>query len=196
MSLLYLVLAVSSALTQVDKTMQKREAGLDVVVATIDQLKQLSIFPTTNLLLRRIAYVETRDGVDVETYRDGYYGGIWQVDEKIFNSTKDNTTFPALNSLLADVFTVIGLRWMDVDWTELERPFFSGLATIIYLNALPVSIPGPGNVREQGIFWKAYFNSDPADTVENFVSSVEELESTGRPLIFKNQLPLVYTYSI
>ena len=29
--------------------------------------------------MRRLAYVESRDGLDTDTYREDYHGGIWQV---------------------------------------------------------------------------------------------------------------------
>ena len=38
-------------------------------------------------MLRRIAYVETRDGSDPDTYSEGNNGGIWAVSETAFENT-------------------------------------------------------------------------------------------------------------
>ena len=42
--------------------------------------KVYSRFGSDNKLLRRIVYVESKDGTDENTYRSGYDGGRWQVD--------------------------------------------------------------------------------------------------------------------
>lgn len=42
------------------------------------------IFSEDRLFLRRLAYVESRDGTDAKTYRAGYNGGIWQVNDIVF----------------------------------------------------------------------------------------------------------------
>ena len=172
----------------VDRTITPGEAGFDVVVATIDLLRGLNIFPDNNRLLRRIAYAETRDGVDFATYRPGYDGGIWQVDEIIFLQTKNLTLFPNLAPLLGRIRQVTGLDWVTLPWNELRRPFFSGMAVSLYLAVLPVEIPGPGDVAGQAALWKQFFNSDPRDTEESFIDAVEELESEGNQSTSQTQV--------
>ena len=44
-------------------------SGTAVTTAAIDRMLIFGVFPSDNRLLRRVAYVETRDGVDVNTYR-------------------------------------------------------------------------------------------------------------------------------
>lgn len=163
----------------VDMTIIPGEAGTDVVVATIELLEQLNVFPDTNRLLRRIAYAETRDGVDIGTYRRGYDGGIWQVDELIFLQTQDTNTYPELQPLLTRIQQITSLDWLRLPWNELRRPLFSGMAAIIYLTILPVDIPGTGNITGQARYWKQFYNSDPQDTEETFANAVEEFESIG-----------------
>ena len=166
-------------ISAVDRTIDPGEAGTDVVVATIEQLKELNVFPPNNRLLRRIAYAETRDGVDIATYRPGYDGGIWQVDEIVFLLTQANSTSPELFPLLMEIRDLTDLDWLTLSWNELRRPFFSGMAASIYLAVLPEEIPGPGDIDGQARYWKQFYNSDPQDTVDDFVFAVEELESAG-----------------
>ena len=47
------------------------------VEVTIDRIERTCIFPNDNLLLQRIAYVETEYGEDAT--KDLTKGGIWQV---------------------------------------------------------------------------------------------------------------------
>ena len=162
-----------------DRTIIPGEAGYDVVVATVDLLRELDIFPYNNRLLRRIAYAETRDGVDFTTYRPGYDGGIWQVDEMIFLQTQNVTLYPDLAPLLERIRQVTGQDWGTLPWNALRRPFFSGMAASLYLAVLPVEIPGPGDVAGQAGLWKEFYNSDPRDSEETFIDAVEEFESEG-----------------
>ena len=52
-----------------DLTRQPEAAGTSVVLASIGLIGQTGVFPGDNLFLRRLAYAETRDGVDITTYR-------------------------------------------------------------------------------------------------------------------------------
>ena len=60
-------------------TRQPETRGQDVLHATINQIKESSIFPDDKGMLRRIAYIESNDGNNPETYREDFHGGIWQV---------------------------------------------------------------------------------------------------------------------
>ena len=58
----------------VDLTLTERATGKAVVDAVVDIITQSCVFDNDRLMLRRIAYAETRDGTDSSTG-----GGIWQV---------------------------------------------------------------------------------------------------------------------
>ena len=58
----------------VDLTLTERATGKAVVDAVVDIITQSCVFDNDRLMLRRIAYAETRDGTDGSTG-----GGIWQV---------------------------------------------------------------------------------------------------------------------
>ncbi len=51
--------------TQVDLTLVPREKGSDVVLAVVAKIECSEVFPTDNRLLRRMAYVESKDGPTV-----------------------------------------------------------------------------------------------------------------------------------
>ena len=70
---------------QVDDTVTAGASGSDVVHAVVGRIEDgriegSKIFPNDNQFLRRIAYVESKDGADQGTYRSGYNEGIWQVE--------------------------------------------------------------------------------------------------------------------
>ena len=96
-----------------DLTTELQAAGTDVVLASIALIQPLTIFPNDNRLLRRVAFAETRDGVDMDTFRPGYNGGIWQVDEDIFNQTQDTTANPELVHIIRATADVVWYRLAD-----------------------------------------------------------------------------------
>ena len=53
----------------IDLTTVPETAGIDVVFASVSRIQQANIFPDDNRLLRRVAFAETRDGIDLDTYR-------------------------------------------------------------------------------------------------------------------------------
>lgn len=71
------ILIVSAQIT--DKTRIAGTVGSDVVEAVVNIIREACIFPNDKLYLRRLAFVESMDGMESNTYRNGYYGGIWQV---------------------------------------------------------------------------------------------------------------------
>ena len=77
-----LVLVLTPALvfaTGHDATMEPGNSGHDVVEMTVDRILSSCIFPDDKGFLRRLAYVESSDGMHPGTYREDYHGGIWQV---------------------------------------------------------------------------------------------------------------------
>ena len=77
-SLCYAIVVVAQA-SSLPKAKQPGSFGSDVVQAVLNDLRNACIFSDDNLFLRRLAYVETKDGADGKTYRRAYHGGIWQV---------------------------------------------------------------------------------------------------------------------
>ena len=121
-----------------DLTLEPNTAGADVVRAAVAKVLSASrnerrIFGNriNYWLLRRIAYVETRDGLDSSD--ENYHGGIWRVDEEVFNNTRTNSRLQSYREAVDSVFEI---RWnSSVSWTELRKPLYSALATALNLVA-------------------------------------------------------------
>ena len=120
-----------------DLTLEPNTAGDDVVRATVAKVLSASrneqrIFGNriNYWLLRRIAYVETRDGLN--TSDQNYYGGIWRVDEEVFSNIRTNSTIQSYRDAVESVFDI---RWNIMSWTELRKPLYSALATALNLVA-------------------------------------------------------------
>jgi len=165
---------------QTDLTLEPEAVGTDVVLASIGRIDQSGIFSSDNRLLRRIAYAETRDGVDINTFRAGYNGGIWQVDEAIFNQTQNTAANPGLLQIYPELLASFGIDWPNATWADLRRPLFSALAARLFFTIVSEPIPVAGDLRGQGEYWKNNYNSDAADTVQDFIDSITELEEEGK----------------
>ena len=87
--------------------LQPNANGSAVVLQTIARIQQSGVFGNDNGILRRIAYVETRDGTLTNTSING--GGIWAVDENRFQQTKNvgaNVRLPARLRQIRDAFGI------------------------------------------------------------------------------------------
>ena len=62
-----------------DLTRVERSSGPEVVEAVVNIIRESCLFADDKRFLRRLAYVESEDGMLPKTYRTGYNGGIWQV---------------------------------------------------------------------------------------------------------------------
>lgn len=86
LSLVFATLTFSIIVESVDKTLLPNAHGPDVVEAVVNIIRESCLFADDRRFLRRLAYVESRDGSAPKTFRAGYYGGIWQVIWKCFVS--------------------------------------------------------------------------------------------------------------
>ena len=114
--------------------------------------------------------------------REGYDGGIWQVDENIFDETQDTAAHPELTETYTAISNSLDIDWPTATWGDLRKPLFSALAARLFFSIVAEDIPMAGNLQGQAEHWKEYFNSDPGDTVQEFIDSVNELESLGKIL--------------
>ncbi len=166
----------------VDPTRQREASGADVVRAVVDRIQ--AVFGDDKQFLRRIAFVESRDGTAPDTYRRGYDGGIWQVDERVFRHTQNTVEFMEKHQEIENSFDI---DWLAVQWTDLRIPLYSGLAARLSLCVRPPPIPC--TIIKQAIFWIKYYNTayyDPIwntynyvqtgnHTIENFLQDAEIL---------------------
>ena len=63
----------------------------------------------TNELLKRTAFVESKYGKNPNPYRNGYHGGIWQVDKIGFDDTQNVKSHPNLRKQYAKVRDDFGI---------------------------------------------------------------------------------------
>ena len=161
---------------EVDEAVLEEGAkGTAVVLLSIAHIQQAAIFPDDNEMLRRIAYVETRDGSDSDTYSEGNYGGIWAVNEDAFENTKDTS-----NALLAlkheQIAQQFGIDWGRVEFSELRKPIYSALAARLVLFAAPRAIPSRTDVAAQAQFWRE--NYDFGRCSSDFIGATNKLQGT------------------
>ena len=163
-----------------NRTREEGAFGRSVVLDTISRLQEAGVFSdsVSERFLRRVAFVESRDGIDGDTFRSGYYGGIWQVDEKIFELTKSNDSLSGTRDKLLNLDF---LNWTLVTWKMLRQPLLSAIAAGLFFEQAG-EIPDIGQVRLQGEYWESSgFNTREGDkgTVDFFVHRVEVLEREG-----------------
>ena len=162
----------------IDLTRIPEAYGTNVVSATVALIQRSGIFPCDNRIIRRLAYVESRDGEDPETFRSGYNGGIWQVDEEIFQETLNLVQAEEFKEIEERIYRSFSIRWHSVEWAELHIPLYSALAASIFFAHF--SIPNSGDVIGQGRVWKdSAYNINITDTVEGFVTLINDLEERG-----------------
>ena len=164
-----------------DLTTQPGTNGSAVVSACVTRVQQSGIFASDNEMLRRISYVETEFGNDEDTYRSGYHGGIWAVDEDLFNETKNTASYSTLTSLHQSIDTTFSIEWSSVQWSDLRKPLYSALAARLYFYTVSASIPISSNVQSQANYWETYYNT--AGSTSTFVTLVNELLAMDGELI-------------
>ena len=130
---------------RVDQTIISGAYGVDVVRAVISKIETSNSFinfqseSAVSPFMRTMAYVETRDGN--LTSENG--GGIWNVNEALFNSTQSNVQLDSVIMQLQQENSqnhVGPVNWRSLTYANLSIPLYSGLAVrmLIHLNRLPV----------------------------------------------------------
>ena len=161
-----LKLSLALAIQLDDSVLQGGRGGTDVVLLSVAYMQQAAIFPNDNGLLRRIAYVETRDGFLMD--HNSTSGGIWAVREEAFTKTQtiSDSDFVVKRRHINATF---GVDWEAVQWSELNKPFYSALAARLVLFTVSRNIPI--DTEDQAQFWKHHYNTDGSE--EKFLRSVQ-----------------------
>ena len=148
--------------------------GSSATLLAVARIQQSGAFGGDNDLLRRIAYVETRDGTSNDTFRDGYYGGIWAVDEEKFLMTQMTNLSSCLPIKLQQIQEFLEINWTEVTWMDLQKPIFSALAARLVLFLADRAIPPTSDLQAQAEFWVEYYN--PLGDTSEFVSLSSGIE--------------------
>ena len=152
----------------VDRTLEREASGADVVRAVVNRVQD--VFGEDHQLLRRIAYIESRDGTNSNTYRNGYHGGIWQVDETAFQSTLSSYQLTQERNKIQDAFDI---DWPRVQWSDLRIPLYSAIAARLLMLNIRASIPC--TVSQQATYWNNYYNS--AGSTSIFITDINALNT-------------------
>ncbi|XP_064616192.1 uncharacterized protein LOC135480311 [Liolophura sinensis] len=167
---------------QTDLTRTPGSKGADVVDAVIDLIHHTCIFEDDKFFLRRLAFVESRDGNNGNTYRNGYDGGIWQVDNDKFLLTQTSAHTKSYFTHIRQ--SNLHIDWSQVSWTDLRIPLYSGLAARLYTEVMSKGQDIPREISKQAEFWHRAYHSNPTP-ISNFTSAVKYLTlscSKDKPL--------------
>ena len=168
--------ALLYSVSSFDLTLVAESSGTSVVQACIAKIDEANIFSSDEQLLRRIAYVETHDGNDSDTYTgSNNNGGIWQLSSAKYSVTKTSVS----SSLLQNVSSKFGITWSSTSWSDLRKPFYSAIAARLYLEVISASIPLSINISGQASYWASYYTSSGGSASE-FVTAVNYLNSSDR----------------
>ena len=92
-----------------ESVLENARSGTDVVLLSIAYIHQVAIFQDDNNLLKRIAFVETKDGAYLDPFNSG---GIWAVDEDTFLSTQINKNSNiTLFQKYEEIRLLFGIEW-------------------------------------------------------------------------------------
>ena len=160
-----------------ESVLENGRSGTDVVLLSIAYIHHVAIFQDDNSLLRRIAFVETKDGSNLDAFNQGNSGGIWAVDEDTFlsmqiNSNSNTTLFQKYE----EIRHLFDIDWKAVQWSELEKPIYSAIAARLVLFIAPDDIPSSDAVPAQAQFWRDHYNGAGSD--KDFMRAANKLEGT------------------
>ncbi|CAG7826653.1 unnamed protein product, partial [Allacma fusca] len=155
----------------VDKTKEERGHGVEVVDSVIRKIRRSQVFRDDYDFLKRIAFLETNFGADVHTFRDNYFGGIWQVPESFLNITKSDK----LNELHKEIRSSFDIDWKSVQWTDLTKPLHSAIAIRLYIQTISENIPQ--TISKQGLLYEKIYNK--RDASAQFIARITEFENTA-----------------
>lgn len=174
------LLGCVSTQSQSDLTTVPGSNGVNVVRAVLSKLDESDIFEQsgnadlTNVFLRNMAYVETSDGTAFP--QENADGGIWKITAMQFQRTKELR--PSRHSRVYDnIAAYLGQDWRGVDYQDLEKPLYSGLAARLYLTYVTTYTIIPPSLR-QGIFWSEKFKNNKGDLLRwlTAVTRLQEIE--------------------
>ena len=172
---LQLAVLLCCTVAQVDKSEEHGAIGTDVVIATVNRIRISGIFPDDFQFLRRMAYVETRDG---ETAMAGN-GGIWNVNSGVFRRVKSFLNTPRGFDFTQSIRGAFKLEWFEKVKTrqDLDVPLYSALTVMLRIH-ITEGTEIPSELSEQAEFWNVLFNRSPGAEF-NFTRDVGALEREG-----------------
>ena len=162
-----------------------------MVEAVLRHLEDSCIFPPDHGFMRRIAYVETRDGTNIieSTYVNMVHNriGIWGLTEYklhlMRHRLKVHSNDTEKRKLIADsqrIYRTFGVNMTGDATLNMRIPLVSGIAARFYLHYLTVliNVELSENLTRQANFWASNYNFDANATLFNH--SLMELKGINK----------------
>ena len=150
------------------KMYQDGANGPDVVEAVVKKLNDSCIFPPDHGFLRRIAYVETRDGTNitentnVRTIHKRI--GIWGLTNYTLHNMRlelqrYSSKYPDLIANSTKIYRRFGVNMTGNEKLNMRIPLVSGIAARFYLEYLTVlrNEELPEDLARQAFFWASHY---------------------------------------
>ncbi|XP_078488842.1 uncharacterized protein LOC104266065 [Ciona intestinalis] len=156
----------------IDLTTQANATGAAVVSRCIELIENSGIFRDDSNLLRRLAYVETTDGVSYVANQ----GGIWKISQFVFTELQTQN-FNASNYYAA-VTTHFSIDWQSVTYADLDKPIYSALAARLVIAHAEIIVSGTisTDVNVQYNTWAFYFHDNQqSTTLSEFTTSIAQI---------------------
>ena len=188
LALVFLVLFCSATVVSsqcntqgVDRTLEDGATDEDVVMATADKIGDSGIFGDDHDFLRRMAKVESDNGMQMGL------GGIWRIDSGTFKdvddfimSQQETRETPTLQSQFEEHFC---FSW-SADVTPkkhraMDVPLYSALTVMVYLSSAGENIPQ--SIEQQAKLWTKYLNRN--GDKQEFISCSRSLRGNKIPII-------------
>ena len=178
---LALVLLVSPCFSQercniFRPTMQEDAIGPEVVNEVLYRLECCGMFEDDHSFMRRLAYVETKDGTAEEETT-----GIWHISEGLL--TKINNSIGEYNELTKNISERFNISIIQAvsNRQNLRHPLVSAVVARFYLHYVTVKssqqIPPAEDVTGQAMFWGMHFRMSTESAItDHFTSRVLELK--------------------
>jgi hypothetical protein len=160
------------------------ENNCQVVEAVVKEIEEATvaggnskIFGTTKGFLRLIAYVETRDGKNLQGRNQG---GLWKVDQNQFATVR--LSKPLRDQYQRQIFQKFDFDYArkDLKYSDLDTPLSSALFALLYIllrlgqnNQVLANIPSDSS--NQGTFFATYYRQTTG-AKQRFDTSYREFE--------------------
>ena len=163
--------------------------GSCVVEAVLKQLNKSELFQQDHRFMRRMAFVETRDGretVHENVTRCHKRVGIWGMTQFFLQIMKHQmrlVEFPELNNVSRHICEAFGVNMTGHERPNLRNPLVSGIVARFYLLYLTVlqDVEFPESKEHQATFWQSQYRLSSSPTLMvRFEERVIELEGMIR----------------
>ena len=174
-SLLKLLMLLGTAAVDV---LQPGGSGKLVVDTILRMITNSHIFQIDYGFLRKLAWVESRFGLNNSRHLDNGQVGIWNFLETQLAETKNTTTHPGLKEVHQNITDKFGIDWTSTILADIHKPLFAGLGANILLSIKPHSPPVDN--QPHGQYWKKYFWSQGLSETQ-FLDDAKSIPPISNP---------------